>query len=130
MVKDATLLFIALFVSLGTGLGPCVHHVESLQYPQLARNASIQGVAVVRARIGTSGNVVEVDAVSGHPLLKRAAVANAKTWKFDAGPATTVEIRYEFKLVKPAVDYVPPTKVTFDLPTAVFVTSSFAKPNT
>jgi TonB family protein len=106
----------------------CVRRVESLEYPQLARTASIEGMVVVQVKIGPSGNVLEVRGLSGPPILQRAALTNAKTWRFDSGAARTIRITYEFRLTRPAVDYIPPTKVTFDLPVQVMVTSPSAKP--
>jgi TonB family protein len=42
------------------------------------------GAVVVEVTIDENGNVIAASAVSGHPLLKDAAVAAARRWKFQA----------------------------------------------
>lgn len=53
-------------------------------YPPLAKAARISGSVVVEVTIDEEGNVISARAVSGHPLLKDAAVAAAREWKFSA----------------------------------------------
>ena len=52
-------------------------------YPQMAKAARISGAVVVEITIDVSGTVISASAVSGHPLLKDAAVAAAQQWKFE-----------------------------------------------
>lgn len=52
------------------------------EYPPAARAAHASGAVSVRVIIDEEGNVVSADAVSGHPLLKSAAVAAARSAKF------------------------------------------------
>ena len=51
-------------------------------YPDIARSARAQGSVEVRIMIDEGGNVIEAQAVSGHPLLRAAAVTAAREAKF------------------------------------------------
>jgi len=51
-------------------------------YPPLAKAAHISGSVVVEVTIDESGDVQAAQAISGHPLLKDAAVNAARGWKF------------------------------------------------
>jgi TonB family protein len=51
-------------------------------YPPLARQAKIQGTVRFRATIGKDGSVVNLELISGHPLLVAAAKAAAKQWTY------------------------------------------------
>lgn len=51
-------------------------------YPQIARAAKASGTVVVQVTIDESGKVVSASAVSGHPLLKAAAVQAAYGARF------------------------------------------------
>jgi protein TonB len=53
------------------------------QYPALARGARIEGDVVIDAVIDTSGSVVEMRVVNGHPLLIQAAMNALKQWKYE-----------------------------------------------
>lgn len=61
--------------------GKAVKRVEPI-YPPLARAAKISGSVVVKVQVNVEGNVESAQAISGHPLLKDAAVEAAKQWKF------------------------------------------------
>jgi protein TonB len=50
--------------------------------PPLARAARISGSVVVEVMIDEVGNVISARALSGHPLLKDAAVDAARQWQF------------------------------------------------
>jgi TonB family protein len=63
-------------------------------YPPLARQARVYGTVKVTFTLpANAGEPVNVEAASGHPLLKPAAVENVKTWRFRNSYA--VERRYE-----------------------------------
>jgi TonB family protein len=51
-------------------------------YPPLAKAAHVSGAVVVEVTIDESGTVQSARAISGHPLLKDAAVQAAQGWKF------------------------------------------------
>jgi TonB family protein len=61
--------------------GSATRRVEPA-YPPLAKAAQISGAVVVEITIDESGNVVSANALSGHPLLKDAAVQAARGWTF------------------------------------------------
>jgi TonB family protein len=54
-------------------------------YPQLAKQARVQGVVIVEATIDKTGRVKLVKALSGPPLLKRAAEDAVRQWRYQAG---------------------------------------------
>jgi len=51
-------------------------------YPALARQARIQGSVVLHAIIDKEGKVVELQVVSGHPLLVQSALDAVKQWRY------------------------------------------------
>ena len=51
-------------------------------YPPIARSARIQGTVVLEARISATGDVEDLKAISGHPLLVPAAIDAVKQWKY------------------------------------------------
>ena len=51
-------------------------------YPPLARQARIQGTVILKVQIGKSGDVENVELVSGHPMLAPAAIEAVKQWKY------------------------------------------------
>ncbi|MFN2576933.1 MAG: TonB family protein [Pyrinomonadaceae bacterium] len=51
-------------------------------YPEMARAAGAQGDVNVRIIVDENGNVISAEAVSGHPLLRSAAVDAARAAKF------------------------------------------------
>jgi protein TonB len=51
-------------------------------YPPLARQARIQGDVQIDAVIDPAGNVVEMQVLSGHPLLIPAALEALRKWKY------------------------------------------------
>src|SRR6266436_3357338 len=52
-------------------------------YPVLARQARIGGSVVIDAVIDTQGNVIEMQTVSGQPLLALAAMEALRHWKYE-----------------------------------------------
>jgi protein TonB len=51
-------------------------------YPPIARSVGIQGDVVLHAIIDREGGIVELQVVSGHPLLVRAALDAVRTWRY------------------------------------------------
>src|SRR6266571_2040646 len=52
-------------------------------YPPLAKAARVSGAVVVEVTVDEEGNVMAARAISGHPLLKDAAVEAARGWTFN-----------------------------------------------
>jgi len=69
------------------------------QYPVLALKMKVEGQVKLEAEVDAEGNVGEVRVVSGHALLKQAAVECVKKWQFEPGSGKTVEVvGFDFKL--------------------------------
>ncbi len=80
---------------------PCVTHLESPQYPALARQMRILGKVLTTILVYRDGTISVTDKVSGHPLLVGAATENLTTWKFavnDAKDPIPVDVVFEFEL--------------------------------
>jgi protein TonB len=68
-------------------------------YPDMARQAGIEGTVLVRALIGKDGKVKECLILEGHAMLREAAVASAKSAVFR--PALTQQRPVEVWVVIP-----------------------------
>jgi TonB family protein len=68
-------------VSSGVAQGLLVRQVAP-QYPQAARQAHIQGTVVLQVVIGKDGNVQNLHALSGPPLLIPSAMDAVKQWRY------------------------------------------------
>lgn len=79
-------------------------------YPQSARRIGASGEVTVQVLIDQKGNVVSAQALSGHPILKLAAQAAARLWKFepdtrgDKSGKDRATIRFSFHGTESAVD--------------------------
>jgi TonB family protein len=51
-------------------------------YPEIAKQAQVSGSVVVEIVVDEEGNVIAAKALSGHPLLRDAAVEAARQWQF------------------------------------------------
>jgi len=51
-------------------------------YPPLAKQARIQGTVRLQAVIAKDGSVVELQVLSGHPLLQQAALDAVRQWRY------------------------------------------------
>ncbi|SRR6266849_5211234 len=79
-----------------------VQHTQPI-YPPLARQTRIQGE--VRVKVTTDGESVrDAEAETGHPLLRKAAEDNARTWKFVAHVPGTFHVTFRYKLSSGNVD--------------------------
>src|SRR3989442_15946821 len=69
-----------------------VQHTEPI-YPPLARQTRIQGEVLVK--VTTDGESVrDAEAETGHPLLRKAAQDNSRTWKFVAHTPGTFQVTF------------------------------------
>jgi protein TonB len=57
-------------------------HKEAPQYPDLAREASVDGTVMVQALVGKDGRVKDTRVVKSIPMLDAAAVAAVRQWVF------------------------------------------------
>jgi TonB family protein len=51
-------------------------------YPPLAREARIEGKVTLRFTVNAQGDTSDVEAVTGHQMLKDSAIQNVQNWKF------------------------------------------------
>ena len=79
-------------------------------YPPLARQARIQGVVVLNAVISKTGDVEDVQLVSGHPMLAPAAIEAVKQWKYRPYllNGEPVEVETQIQVNFTLSDYQPP----------------------
>jgi protein TonB len=68
-------------ISQGVTRGLLIHRVEP-SYPPLARAARVQGDVVLTAVISVSGEIENLQLVSGHPMLVPAAITAVKQWRY------------------------------------------------
>ncbi|MGA7239812.1 MAG: TonB family protein [Bryobacteraceae bacterium] len=59
--------------------GRLIHMVQPV-YPPIAKTAHIEGTVELSAVIGTDGRVRDLSVVSGHPLLRNAAIDAVRQW--------------------------------------------------
>lgn len=77
--------------------GTTVISFVEMNYPHLARMARIQGPVVVRLTLDGAGKVVSPEAITGHPLLVREVLRNARKWRFRSYRSKTAVVVYEFR---------------------------------
>jgi len=116
----------------------CPRHIETPDYPPLARTANLSGKLTVAVTIDKDGSVTSAAAGTGesvrqgHPVLRKFAVENIQHWTFVKPPFAphneTVVYDYEFdqslppeggKKSTPAI-----TTVSFDLPNRVTISTN------
>lgn len=51
-------------------------------YPPLARTANVEGSVILHGVLSERGDIQDIEVVSGHPLLVRAAIDGVKKWKY------------------------------------------------
>jgi TonB family protein len=126
----STVLFWFVFpgYAMGQKENACVKHIVTPDYPLLARQARLEGIAKVEIDIADDGTVLSAKAASPSEILSRAAEGNIKEWTFypqRGGGQFKLTIVYQFKLVGKEGDF--PTIVAFDLPDRVEITAHPAK---
>lgn len=65
---------------IGAGYGPRTH----VRYPSIALRKKLQGVVLLRVRVGVDGSALDVtvERSSSHPVLDQAAVRSVREWRF------------------------------------------------
>jgi periplasmic protein TonB len=61
--------------------GNLIYRVQP-QYPTLARQARVQGVVLLRAVITKDGKIANLQVISGHPMLVKAAMDAVLQWRY------------------------------------------------
>jgi protein TonB len=80
---------------------PRLLHSVLPQYPQIAKQARAEGDVVIDTQIDAAGNVTQMKVVSGPMLLREAAMAALRHWKYEPtmlnGQPMPVEMRVVIK---------------------------------
>jgi protein TonB len=61
--------------------GNLIHRVQPV-YPPIARQARVSGTVVLQAVISREGSIENLQVVSGHPMLVRAAIDAVRQWRY------------------------------------------------
>ena len=92
-------------VDVGVTRGLLINKVPP-KYPKKARKNHIEGTVVLHAEISKEGEIADLSAISGDPMLTQAALDAVRQWKYrpyliDGKPvAVETEIRVNFQLAK------------------------------
>ncbi|MGO4880476.1 MAG: energy transducer TonB [Bryobacteraceae bacterium] len=105
-------------------------HVVGMPYVADARQARVGGVVRLRCLLNAEGAVKDVQVLSGHHILTKSVVENARQWRFvgpgnTTAPNPTALLIYEFKLTGPICGGEYHDGFTFDSPDRVTVTSEY-----
>lgn len=68
-------------ISQGVTKGMLVHQVQP-EYPTIAKSARISGEVVLKAIVSKEGEIQDLQLVSGHPMLVKAAIEAVKQWRY------------------------------------------------
>ena len=68
-------------ISQGVSEGQKIYSPDPI-YPRIARDARVQGVVILRAIISKTGEIQNLEVVSGHPMLVPAAIQAVKQWRY------------------------------------------------
>jgi periplasmic protein TonB len=68
-------------ISQGVSEGQKIYSPDPV-YPSIARDARVQGVVILRAIISKTGEIQNLEIVSGHPMLAPAAIQAVKQWRY------------------------------------------------
>jgi protein TonB len=68
------------------------------KYPSVARAANVEGVVVLTATITESGDIGDIQVVSGHEMLIEAAVDCVRKWRYRPGKLNGIPISVPLKV--------------------------------
>jgi len=83
-----------LTVSGGVLQGKAIKKVQP-PYPPIAKAARASGAVQVQVTIGETGEVIEATVISGHPLLRDAALQAARQWLFQPTELSGVPVKVQ-----------------------------------
>ena len=80
-------------------------HSVAPEYPEIARQAGVEGNVTLRVVIGKDGAVEDVAPISGEPVLTRAAMEAVERWRYSPemvggrpiGVVTTVTVAFRLR---------------------------------
>ncbi len=67
--------------------------MRSIDYPQAALHAQIEGIAIVDVELRQDGTVSDVIGKAGHPILQRAVLSAIRKWRFSEACGTASSTR-------------------------------------
>jgi protein TonB len=67
----------------GRIVAPLVVHRVDPEYPRIAQDARVEGVAILEAVVSSAGRVENVRVLRSHPLLRDAAVSAVEQWRYE-----------------------------------------------
>jgi TonB family protein len=89
-----------------------IQHAQP-SYPPLARQTRIQGD--VRVKLTTDGgSVADAEITEGHPMLRKAAEDNVRSWKFAPHHPGTFYVTFRYKIASGGVDEWTATRLPDD----------------
>lgn len=94
-------------------------------YPEDAEAAGVEGTIVIEVQV-RDGVVVKADANDGPLMLRRPALANVQTWRFDAALTTKLHTTFTYKLLAASGCGTERRRlITLKLPYSAQITSSY-----
>ena len=121
-----TCLYAAAAQTTATSEPPVVKSGETPLYPQLARDARLQGT--VRLEVTTNGmNVTKVAATGAPKMLLEAAEQNIRTWKFYRHTPQTFTVTFVYMLEEPEVYPFANSRVLLEFPNRVEIRTNMPK---
>jgi TonB family protein len=101
----------ALSITVAAQSEPVLVSANIPRHPPLACQARTEGVVKLTfVLMGEAGEPTNVEVISGHPMLKDAAIENVKTWKFrNAFAEGKYETTFDYRIASSG-----PQKVTFE----------------
>ena len=85
--------------ALGADPEPYLKSATMPFYPPLCRQARIQGQVILHFTVNERGDTSEVEAVTGPPLLQRAAIDEVQNWKFSWDHPCACQVKREVVFV-------------------------------
>jgi Gram-negative bacterial TonB protein C-terminal len=100
-----------------------LRHADLPLYPNLALRSGIAGTVLVQVTV-ENGNVVKAEAKSGDRILTESAVADVKTWQFEAGTNASFTAEFVYATERRRAADRAETRVEAQLPRFVRITAA------
>lgn len=90
-------------------------HMELPHYPEIARDAGVQGDVRVSVTVGSDGKIIDDDAMADRRMLRDTALANIKKWTFEPtfSSSRRFNVFYQFML-RERTNPLPDEEITVD----------------
>jgi TonB family protein len=90
--ESSVIAFNRITVSGGVLQGSATKKVQPA-YPPIAQGARVKGAVQIQITVSESGEVINAQAIGGHPLLRDAALQAAKKWRFKPTELSGVPVK-------------------------------------